>query len=158
MAGHAGPVTGLVLAGGEGRRMGGVDKGLLLLGGQPLVARVAARLRPQVDKLLLSANRARVAGLLRSHAGDPRLLLWREEPAFEGVGHPWRGCRRVPRWTMNQVRFQTSKLLRLFRDVFVTAVLDLHKQPPFLCYSNACTTTMLDCAAFSHRRAAFFGA
>ncbi|NBU58681.1 MAG: molybdenum cofactor guanylyltransferase [Betaproteobacteria bacterium] len=57
MAGHAGPVTGLVLAGGEGRRMGGVDKGLLLLGGQPLVARVAARLRPQVDKLLLSANR-----------------------------------------------------------------------------------------------------
>ncbi|KOO34977.1 hypothetical protein Ctob_011194, partial [Chrysochromulina tobinii] len=56
-------------------------------------------LRARVEKLLLlSANRARVAGLLRSHAGDPRLLLWREEPAFEGVGHPWRGCRRAAGW------------------------------------------------------------
>lgn len=50
-------MTGLILAGGEGRRMGGADKGLLLLDGEPLAARVAARLKPQVDALLLSANR-----------------------------------------------------------------------------------------------------
>ena len=50
-------VTGVVLAGGLGRRMGGVDKGLQLLDGQPMVARVIERLSPQVDELLINANR-----------------------------------------------------------------------------------------------------
>ena len=49
-------ITGLVLAGGMGRRMGGVDKGLLELRGRPLAAWVIERLRPQVDHLLISAN------------------------------------------------------------------------------------------------------
>jgi molybdopterin-guanine dinucleotide biosynthesis protein A len=49
-------VTGIVLAGGQGRRMGGVDKGLQLLHGKPMVAHVLARLRPQVDELLINAN------------------------------------------------------------------------------------------------------
>jgi molybdopterin-guanine dinucleotide biosynthesis protein A len=53
----AGNVTGLILAGGEGRRMGGADKGLLDWRGRPLVAHVVARLAPQVDALLISANR-----------------------------------------------------------------------------------------------------
>lgn len=48
---------GLILAGGEGRRMGGADKGLLSYQGRPLVAHVLARLAPQVDGLLISANR-----------------------------------------------------------------------------------------------------
>ena len=51
------PVTGVVLAGGLGRRMGSVDKGLQPLDGQPMVAHVLARLRPQVDELLINANR-----------------------------------------------------------------------------------------------------
>lgn len=51
------PVTGVILAGGLGRRMGGVDKGLQQLRGRPLVAWVAERLGPQVDELLISANR-----------------------------------------------------------------------------------------------------
>lgn len=50
-------ITGLVLAGGLGRRMGGVDKGLQILNGQPLVEHVIARLEPQVDVLLINANR-----------------------------------------------------------------------------------------------------
>jgi molybdopterin-guanine dinucleotide biosynthesis protein A len=50
-------VTGLILAGGAGRRLGGIDKGLLELDGQPLVQRVALRLAGQVGTLLLSANR-----------------------------------------------------------------------------------------------------
>ncbi len=50
-------VTGLILAGGRGSRLGGADKGLLDVDGQPLVQRVAQRLAPQVDTLLLSANR-----------------------------------------------------------------------------------------------------
>jgi molybdenum cofactor guanylyltransferase len=49
-------VTGIVLAGGQGRRMGGVDKGLQLLHGKPMVAHVIARLAPQVDEILINAN------------------------------------------------------------------------------------------------------
>lgn len=51
------PVTGLILAGGEGRRVGGADKGLLDYRGKPLVAHAIERLAPQVGTLLLSANR-----------------------------------------------------------------------------------------------------
>ncbi|WP_287497076.1 molybdenum cofactor guanylyltransferase MobA [Pandoraea sp. CB10b_02] len=50
-------ITGLILAGGRGQRMGGRDKGLQTFAGQPLVAHVVARLRPQVGALLISANR-----------------------------------------------------------------------------------------------------
>jgi molybdopterin-guanine dinucleotide biosynthesis protein A len=49
-------VTGIVLAGGQGRRMGGVDKGLQLLHGKPMVAAVIDRLAPQVDEILINAN------------------------------------------------------------------------------------------------------
>ena len=50
-------ITGLILAGGRGSRMGGVDKGLQPLDGLPLAAHVLARLRPQVGTVLVSANR-----------------------------------------------------------------------------------------------------
>ncbi|GGZ97953.1 molybdenum cofactor guanylyltransferase [Ignatzschineria ureiclastica] len=49
-------MIGLILAGGEGRRMGYRNKGLVSLEGKPLVAHVIDRLRPQVDQLYLSAN------------------------------------------------------------------------------------------------------
>lgn len=48
--------AGVILAGGQARRMGGGDKGLLTLGGQPLLARVIARLEPQVAEVALNAN------------------------------------------------------------------------------------------------------
>lgn len=54
-------ITGLVLAGGLGSRMGGLDKGLQSLVGKPLVAHVIERLAPQVGPLLISANRSREA-------------------------------------------------------------------------------------------------
>lgn len=50
-------ITGLVLAGGRGQRMGGADKGLLALEGRALAGHALERLRPQVGALLLSANR-----------------------------------------------------------------------------------------------------
>jgi len=50
-------VTGLVLAGGLARRMGGADKGLVPLAGRPMVEHVVDALRPQVGTILLSANR-----------------------------------------------------------------------------------------------------
>lgn len=49
-------ITGIVLAGGQGRRMGGVDKGLQLLSGKTMVQRVIERFAPQVDELLVNAN------------------------------------------------------------------------------------------------------
>jgi molybdenum cofactor guanylyltransferase len=49
-------ITGLVLAGGLGRRMGGVDKGLQDFRGEPMVAHVIRRLAPQVESLLINAN------------------------------------------------------------------------------------------------------
>ncbi|HEY6896094.1 MAG TPA: molybdenum cofactor guanylyltransferase MobA [Rhodocyclaceae bacterium] len=55
--GFAEDVTGLLLAGGMGRRMGGVDKGLLQLDGRPMAAWVLDRLQPQVAALMINANR-----------------------------------------------------------------------------------------------------
>jgi molybdenum cofactor guanylyltransferase len=52
-------ITGIVLAGGMGRRMGGVDKGLVELDGTPMVAHVLARLAPQVGSLIINANQNR---------------------------------------------------------------------------------------------------
>ena len=49
-------VSGIVLAGGLGRRMGGVDKGLQLLRGKPMVSWVIARLAPQVSEIIVNAN------------------------------------------------------------------------------------------------------
>lgn len=50
-------VTGIVLAGGQGSRMGGVDKGLQAFRGKPMAAHVIERLAPQVDEILINANR-----------------------------------------------------------------------------------------------------
>ncbi len=50
-------VTGVVLAGGKASRMGGQDKGLMMLDGQPLWQHVADRLYPQVNRIVISANR-----------------------------------------------------------------------------------------------------
>ncbi len=50
-------ITGLVLAGGRGERMGGRDKGLELLRGRPLAALALERLAPQVATVALNANR-----------------------------------------------------------------------------------------------------
>ena len=49
-------ITGVVLAGGMGRRMGGVDKGLQTLRGRPMAAWVVERLQPQVGPLIINAN------------------------------------------------------------------------------------------------------
>ncbi|ACA20258.1 molybdopterin-guanine dinucleotide biosynthesis protein A [Methylobacterium sp. 4-46] len=63
------PTLGVILGGGLARRMGGGDKPLLRLGGETLLARVAARLAPQC-----------AAGVVLSANGDPA----RFRPAFAG--------------------------------------------------------------------------
>ena len=69
-------ITGLVLAGGRGLRLGGVDKGLQPWRGVPLVDHAIARLAPQVREVMISANRnapayaSRVARVLADAGGD----------------------------------------------------------------------------------------
>ena len=50
-------VSAIILSGGRATRMGGVDKGLISLQNKPLIHRVISRLRPQVDEILINANR-----------------------------------------------------------------------------------------------------
>lgn len=50
-------ITGVILAGGRATRMGGQDKGLMQWDGKCLIEYVIAALRPQVGKLIISANR-----------------------------------------------------------------------------------------------------
>lgn len=58
LAPHVSPaITGVILAGGQGRRMGSVDKGLQPLRGKPMVQWVIERFAPQVDEVLINANR-----------------------------------------------------------------------------------------------------
>lgn len=53
-----GKITGLILAGGRGSRMGSVDKGLQPFRGQPMIGHVLQRFAPQVDEVLINANRS----------------------------------------------------------------------------------------------------
>lgn len=72
-------ITGLVLAGGRASRMGGQDKGLVPLAGQPMVSHVLARLRPQVQDLLINANRN-----TSSYAGLGARVVADRMPEFPG--------------------------------------------------------------------------
>lgn len=51
------PCSVLLLAGGRGRRMGGVDKGLVEFAGRPLIATLSERVQPLTDDLIISCNR-----------------------------------------------------------------------------------------------------
>ena len=49
--------SSVILSGGRATRMGGVDKGLIQLQNKPLIAHVINRLQPQVDEIIINANR-----------------------------------------------------------------------------------------------------
>jgi molybdopterin-guanine dinucleotide biosynthesis protein A len=69
-----------VLAGGQGARMGGADKGLLPLHGRALIAHTLERFAPQVGQMLISANRG-----LEAYAGFGYPVLSDELPnVFDG--------------------------------------------------------------------------
>jgi molybdopterin-guanine dinucleotide biosynthesis protein A len=50
-------ITGLILAGGRAQRMGGIDKGLIPFHGKPLIESAIAKLKPQVQTIVINANR-----------------------------------------------------------------------------------------------------
>lgn len=83
-------IAGVILAGGQARRMGGGDKALLPLGGETLLDRVIARLAPQVEEIVLNAN------------GDParfaRFGLPVVPDTVEGFAGPLAGVLAGMRW------------------------------------------------------------
>ena len=89
-------LTGGILAGGEGRRFGGADKGWLPLGGRAFVEHVVAALAPQVDEIVISANRNVLRYTQLGHAvvtdevgRGPAAGLLR---LLEAASHPWVLC------------------------------------------------------------------
>ena len=87
-------ITGVLLAGGQSRRMGGGDKGLLRFGAGTMLGHVIARFAPQVDRLVLNAN------------GDPARFSEFGLPVAADVvdGHvgPLAGVLSGMRWTREQ--------------------------------------------------------
>jgi molybdopterin-guanine dinucleotide biosynthesis protein A len=85
-------VVGVLLAGGRSERMGGEDKSLIELGGKPLIAHAAARLRTQVDRFVVNAN------------GDPARLAFLQQPvvpdADGGYSGPLAGILAGMDWTL----------------------------------------------------------
>ena len=72
-------ITGLILAGGRAQRMGGIDKGLIPFHNKPLIESAIERLKPQVDSILINANRNITK---YAHYGFP--VLMDETPDFSG--------------------------------------------------------------------------
>ncbi len=91
MTGLGGQVVGVVLAGGLARRMGGGDKGLIELGGKPLLSHVIERLSRQAGTCILNAN------------GDPRRFqqygLTVVPDPIEGAAGPLAGVLAGLEWT-----------------------------------------------------------
>ena len=88
-------VTGVILAGGRATRMGGEDKGLVLLRDRPMIQWVLDRLSPQVSKILISANRNIVQYAVFGHpivadtAADFRGPLAGISAALAQADTPW---------------------------------------------------------------------
>lgn len=72
-------ITGLILAGGRAQRMGGIDKGLIPFHDKPLIESAIERLKPQVDTILINANRNITK---YAHYGYP--VIMDETPDFSG--------------------------------------------------------------------------
>jgi molybdopterin-guanine dinucleotide biosynthesis protein A len=78
-------ITGLILAGGQGSRLGGVDKGLQAFEGLPLAQHALQRLAPQVGRMMISANRNLE---IYERMGVP---VWADEPSSSGHEGPLAG-------------------------------------------------------------------
>ena len=92
MAEASSSITGVILAGGRSRRMGGGDKGLLDLGGKPMLAHVVDSLKPQVRRIIINAN------------GEPRRFAAWSLPVVPdtvgGFAGPLAGVLAGMRWSL----------------------------------------------------------
>jgi molybdenum cofactor guanylyltransferase len=98
-----GPHAAVILAGGKSTRMGVEDKALLPLGGKPMIARVIERLKPQVERIVISAN----GDLSRFSAFGLPVV----SDIFEGFVGPLAGLHTGMRWSetnLPEARFVVS--------------------------------------------------
>lgn len=72
-------VTGVILAGGRAKRMGGRDKGLTEVRGQPMIAYVIKALGPQVNEIFINANRNE-----ETYQRFGRIVFSDQMPGFQG--------------------------------------------------------------------------
>ena len=72
-------ITGLILAGGRAQRMGGIDKGLIMFHGKPLIESAIAKLKPQVQTIVINANRS-----ITKYATYGYPVVMDETPDFSG--------------------------------------------------------------------------
>ena len=72
-------ITGLILAGGRAQRMGGIDKGLIPFHNKPLIESAIAKLKPQVQMIVINANRN-----ITKYAGYGYPVIMDETPDFSG--------------------------------------------------------------------------
>jgi len=72
-------ITGLILAGGQAQRMGGIDKGLIPFHEKPLIESAIAKLKPQTQSIIINANRN-----LTKYAGYGYPVIMDETPDFSG--------------------------------------------------------------------------
>ena len=72
-------ITGLILAGGRAQRMGGIDKGLIPFHGKPLIESAIAKLKPQVQTIVINANRN-----ITKYATHGYSVIMDETPDFSG--------------------------------------------------------------------------
>ena len=88
------PVSAVILAGGRATRMGGEDKGWTQLAGRPLIDHVLSRLRPQVDEVLINANRSQsryqdLAPVIDDGNGDYLGPLAGMQAGLAAARHDW---------------------------------------------------------------------
>ncbi|WP_421246287.1 molybdenum cofactor guanylyltransferase MobA [Aeromonas sanarellii] len=88
------PVSAVILAGGRATRMGGDDKGWVPLAGTPLIEHVLERLRPQVDEVLINANRSedryrQLAPVIRDQHADFQGPLAGMLAGLAAARHDW---------------------------------------------------------------------
>jgi len=87
-------ISAVILCGGAGQRVGGADKPLLPLGDRPLIEWVLQRIQPQVDHVLISANRnidryARYGEVVRDQEPNPAGPLAGIRAALSACSTPW---------------------------------------------------------------------
>lgn len=88
-------ISAVILAGGRARRMGGEDKGLVELGGRPLLDYIISALQPQVGEILVNANRNleryRAFGypVIEDIMGDFCGPLVGMATGMQATGNPW---------------------------------------------------------------------
>ena len=124
--------TGLVLAGGAGRRVQGRDKGLIFWQGKPLIEHVADRLTAQVDYMLLSCNRNKEK---YSHYADSLISDGRH--GFQG---PLAGIESAIEWLESEylivVACDTPRLPRDLVQRLLQPLLSTDTETPRISYAN----------------------